>query len=221
MESVSIKNLTFRYVDVPILEEVNLDIRQGDYVILTGENGSGKSTLLKLLLGELNPQQGTIEVFGREPSRGFSGMRIGYVPQNSIDKNQNFPATVEEIMMTGLYQPIWRRNLPGKKYRKQIIQTLAELEMEKFSGNRIGELSGGQQQRVMLARALVGNPELLILDKPTAGMDTASLKSLCEVLDRRNREQGLTIIMVTHGNTRDFIGAGRLLKAEEGRILEI
>ncbi|CUX29538.1 metal ABC transporter ATP-binding protein [Clostridium sp. C105KSO13] len=221
MESISIKNLTFRYVDMPILKEVNLNIRQGDYAILTGENGSGKSTLLKLLLGELSPQQGTIEVFGKDPSQGFSGMRIGYVPQNSITKNQDFPATVEEIMLTGLYQPVWRKKLTGEKKRKQIAQALAELEMQKFLKNRIGELSGGQQQRVMLARALVGNPELLILDEPSAGMDTVSLKSLCQVLYRRNREQGLTIIMVTHGSTRDFIGAGRFLKAEEGRILEV
>lgn len=221
MEAVSIKNVTFRYVDVPILKEVNLNIRQGDYAILKGENGSGKSTLLKLLLGELNPQQGTVEIFGKDPSRGFSEIRVGYVPQNSINKNQSFPATVEEIMMTGLYQPVWRRKLSGKKCREQIIHALAELEMEQFSKNRIGELSGGQQQRVMLARALVGNPELLILDEPTAGMDGASLKSLCGVLNRQNREQGLTIVMVTHGNTGDFIGAGRFLRAEEGRILEL
>ncbi|TCS77084.1 zinc transport system ATP-binding protein [Muricomes intestini] len=221
MKIVSIKDLTFRYVDVPVLKKVNLDIRQGDYAILTGENGSGKSTLLKVLLGELSPQQGTAEVFGKDPVRGFARIKIGYVPQNSIYRNQSFPATVEEIMMTGLYQPIWRRKFSGKMCRKQIMHALTELEMEEFSKHRIGELSGGQQQRVMLARALEGNPELLILDEPTAGMDTVSLKSLCQVLDRRNREQKLTIIIVTHGNTGDFVGAGRFLKAEEGRILEL
>ncbi|MGC4019774.1 MAG: metal ABC transporter ATP-binding protein [Muricomes sp.] len=221
MEIINIRGLTFQYVDALVLKEVNLKIERGEYAILTGENGSGKSTLLKLLLGELMPQQGTVEIFGKDISRGFSGMKIGYVPQNSISRNQSFPATVEEIMQTGMYQPLGKRNRFGKKSWEQILEMLAELEMEKFYRHRIGELSGGQQQRVMLARALISNPELLVLDEPTSGMDTMSLKSLCAVLEKRNREQGLTILMVTHGNTKDFGGAGRFLRAQEGRVLEL
>lgn len=220
MEIVNISDLAFRYVDMPVLRDVNLSIRRGDYVILTGENGSGKSTLLKLLLGELIPQQGTIELFGKDISSGFQGMKIGYVPQNGIGKNQNFPATVEEIMMTGLYQPFGKKRLSKRQCQERITAALTELEMEIFCKQRIGELSGGQQQRVMLARALVGEPKLLILDEPAAGIDTISLKSLCKVLKRLNQEQGLTILMVTHGNIKEFSGAERFLKAEDGRIIE-
>ena len=98
---------------------------------------------------------------------------------------------------------------------------LAEMEMEEYWKRRIGELSGGQQQRVMLARALVGNPKILILDEPTTGMDTVSVKTLARVLKKRNEEQGLTILMVTHGNSSEFKGANRFFRAEEGRIDEV
>lgn len=219
MDMIEIKGISFHYADVPVLEEVNLSVKQGDYVILTGENGSGKSTFLKLLLRELIPQQGSIKMFGRDISGGFKGMKIGYVPQNSISKNQNFPATVEEIMRTGLYEPIWKRGFSAKKYRKKIIDALTEMEMESFLESRIGELSGGQQQRVMLARALVGKPELLILDEPTTGMDSVSIQSLCEVLHKRNKK-GLTILMVSHGSLKPYTGANRFWNAQEGRIIE-
>lgn len=221
MEIIRIENLTFRYADAPVLQDAGLTIQAGEYAILTGENGSGKSTLLKLLLGELNSQEGAVKLFGSDVSAGFGGMNIGYVPQNSISKNQSFPGTVREIMLTGLYRPFGRRKLSGRAARECILKTLCELEMEDYYGRRIGELSGGQQQRVMLARALTGKPDLLVLDEPTAGMDGTSLGALCKVLEKRNTEQGLTILMVTHGNIKKFTGAQRFFKVEEGRVLEL
>lgn len=109
----------------------------------------------------------------------------------------------------------------GEKEIPRLKAALAEMEMEEFWKRRIGDLSGGQQQRVMLARALVGNPKILILDEPTTGMDTVSVKALAKVLQKRNEEQGLTILMVTHGNSKEFKGANRFFKAEEGRIDEL
>lgn len=215
MKVIDVKNLTFQYNDEPILENINLWVDQGDYVILTGENGSGKTTLMRLLLGELPLQQGSIEIFGRDIATGFKGMEIGYVPQNSISKNQNFPATAEEILMTGLYP------VKGKKFaRKKIVQALEEMHMEDFLREPISNLSGGQQQRVMLARALVSEPKLLILDEPTVGMDTASLEAFSEILNKKNKEEGLTILMVTHGNTKLFSGANRFWEAQERGILQ-
>lgn len=146
---------------------------------------------------------------------------LGYVPQNSISRNQNFPATVEEIMMTGVYSSSWKARFRAKKEIPRLKAALAEMEMEEFWKRRIGDLSGGQQQRVMLARALAGKPKILILDEPTTGMDMVSVKTLAEVLRKRNEEQGLTILMVTHGNSGEFKGANRFFKAEEGRIDEV
>lgn len=221
MEIIHIENLTFRYADVPVLREASFNIQSGEYAILTGENGSGKSTLLKILLGELSPQKGMVKLFGSKIGTSFGGMKIGYVPQNSISRNQSFPGTVKEIMMTGLYEPLGRRKLTGRAAREQILKTLSELEMQDYCSQPIGELSGGQQQRVMLARALAGEPNLLVLDEPTAGMDSTSMEALCKVLEKRNKEQRLTILMVTHGDTRKFTGADRVLKVEEGRVLEL
>lgn len=220
MEAIKVEHLSFGYTgDVPILEDVNLKIEEGDYVILTGENGSGKSTFLKLLLGQLEADQGRIELLGRNIATGkFRGLKVGYVPQNSISGNQDFPATVEEVVRTGLYRPLGKR-LSGKECNQRVKKALQELGMEEFAKHRIGELSGGQQQRVMLARVMADEPKLLILDEPTVGVDSSSIQALCEILEKKHKE-GLTILMVTHGNTRIFVGANRHLRAEEGGITE-
>ena len=218
---ILIENLSFHYTGTPVLDQVNLEVKDGDYAILTGENGSGKSTFLKLLLGELKAQEGSITVNGKDISATFGKGDLGYVPQNSISRNQNFPATVEEIMMTGVYSSSWKARFRAKKEIPRLKAALAEMEMEEFWKRRIGDLSGGQQQRVMLARALAGKPKILILDEPTTGMDMVSVKTLAEVLRKRNEEQGLTILMVTHGNSGEFKGANRFFKAEEGRIDEV
>lgn len=112
---ILIENLSFHYTGTPVLEQVNLEVKDGDYVILTGENGSGKSTFLKLLLGELKAQEGSITVNGKDISATFGKGDLGYVPQNSISRNQNFPATVEEIMMTGVYSSSWKARFQVKK----------------------------------------------------------------------------------------------------------
>ena len=218
---ISIENLSFHYTGTPVLDQVNLEVKDGDYAILTGENGSGKSTFLKLLLGELKAQEGSIKVNGKDISATFGKGDLGYVQQNSISRNQNFPATVEEIMMTGIYSSSWRARFRAKKEIPRLKAVLTEMHMEEYCKRPIGELSGGQQQRVMLARALVGNPKILILDEPTTGMDTVSVKTLARVLKKRNEEQGLTILMVTHGKSSEFKGSNCFFRAEEGRIDDV
>ena len=220
VQIAEIENMIFSYSGLPVINHMNFTLNSGDYVILTGENGCGKSTFLKLLLGELIPRQGKVHLFGQPVSPTvFRKFHIGYVPQNSISKNQNFPATVEEIMWTGLYgKPYHKRS--RRQSEEKICSALSELEMQDYIGRQIGELSGGQQQRIMLARALVSMPQLLILDEPAAGMDTHSLELFCQVLERQNQEKKLTILMVTHGNTEKFHGANRYVTIENGRMIE-
>lgn len=138
---ILIENLSFHYTGTHVLDQVNLEVKDGDYAILTGENGSGKSTFLKLLLGELKAQEGSITVNGKDISATFGKGDLGYVPQNSISRNQNFPATVEEIMMTGVYSSSWKARFRAKKEIPRLKAALAEMEMEEFWKRRIGDLS--------------------------------------------------------------------------------
>ena len=195
---ILIENLSFYYTGTPVLEQVNLEVKDGDYVILTGENGSGKSTFLKLLLGELKAQEGSITVNGKDISATFGKGDLGYVPQNSISRNQNFPATVEEIMMTGVYSSSWKARFQVKKEIPRLKAALAEMEMEEFWKRRIGDLSGGQQQRVMLARALAGKPKILILDEPTAGLDPKGRDDILDQIAELHKVRGITIVLVSH-----------------------
>ena len=220
MTSIHIKNLCFAYTTSPLLKNVNLDIKQGDYVILTGENGSGKSTFLKLLLGELSPQQGQVQIFHQPPSSStFRSHRIGYVSQNCTSKNQDFPATVEEIMKTVCPKAFFHKK-QAKKNKVIIEKILKELEMYPFINQKLGSLSSGQQQRIMLARALVREPELLILDEPTTGMDSHSLDIFCHILEEKNKQNQLTILLVSHENPKIFSGANRFFTAKNERIIE-
>mgnify|MGYP000031359076 CR=1 FL=1 len=218
--AIKMHHVTKTFGKVVANKNVDLELKTGEILALLGENGSGKSTFLKLLLGELKAQEGSITVNGKDISATFGKGDLGYVPQNSISRNQNFPATVEEIMMTGVYSSSWK-HVSGQKRDPAFESRTCGDGMEEFWKRRIGDLSGGQQQRVMLARALAGKPKILILDEPTTGMDMVSVKTLAEVLRKRNEEQGLTILMVTHGNSGEFKGANRFFKAEEGRIDEV
>ncbi len=155
---ILIENLSFHTIQGHLCWISEPGGEDGDYAILTGENGSGKSTFLKLLLGELKAQEGS---YYRKWKRYFCHIRkgdLGYVPQNSISRNQNFPATVEEIMMTGVYSSSWKARFRAKKEIPRLKAALAgDGNGRGFWKRRIGDLSGGQQQRVMLARALREN----------------------------------------------------------------
>ena len=214
----AMKDVSFSYGTSPVLDNLNFPLHAGDYALLTGENGSGKSTFLKLLLGELSPRHGSVRLFGLPVSPSvFGRFRIGYVPQNSISRNQNFPATVQEIMETGLPRNFIRKST-SKERLERIRAALSELEMQDFLFRQISALSGGQQQRIMLARALAAAPQMLILDEPSSGVDHASFSLLCHALQRQNQNNQLTILLVTHGNTDSFCGANRLFHMENGRI---
>ena len=212
---ILIENLSFHYTGTPVLEQVNLEVKDGDYVILTGENGSGKSTFLKLLLGELKAQEGSITVNGKDISATFGKGDLGYVPQNSISRNQNFPATVEEIMMTGVYSSLWKARFQVKKEIPRLKAALAEMEMEEFWKRRIGDLSGGQQQRVMLARALVGNPKILILDDSTSAVDSRTDESIRTAF--RESLPGTTKLIIAQRIT-SVMDADMIVILDDGKV---
>ena len=220
MEAIKVEHLSFGYTgDVPILEDVNLKIDEGDYVILTGENGSGKSTFLKLVLGQLSPNQGKIELLGRDMAAGsFRGLKIGYVPQNSISGNQDFPATVEEVMRTGLYRPLGKR-LSRKECNKRVLQALTELGMEDFLKRRIGELSGGQQQRVALARIMAYSPDVILLDEPFSALDVFLKDHLQQELEELLKDYEGTVIMVSHSRDEVYRFCEELLILDHGSVI--
>ena len=220
MKIVDVDHLSFEYGNRRVLHNLNFSIRQGDYAVLTGENGSGKSTLMKVLSGELESAKGRVVIAGSDSlTAALHRIRIGYMPKNGTSRNAFFPATVEEIMETGMYHPFWKK-WAVKDKKERICRTLEEMGMKDALNRRIGELSGGQQQRVMLARVLISKPQLLLLDEPAVGVDQESLRQLAAVLKRRNQEEAMTIFLITHGNQAVFSGANRFFKMEEGGVEE-
>ncbi len=193
MSIVQIKDLSFAYDKQNILEDINLNIEQKDFLAIIGPNGGGKSTLLKLMLGINKIQKGTIEILGTKPEKNLSS--IGYVPQNT-NINIDFPIKVIEIVMMGHVGH--KRPLIGYK-KEEIACAMGALEqvgMADFAQNKVGSLSGGQRQRVMIARALCAHPKILLLDEPTASIDASGQKQIYDLLKILNKT--ITIIVVSH-----------------------
>ena len=188
MNLIEIKNLTTSYNGHTAIKDVSFEVKQGEYVCLVGENGSGKSTLIKTIVGLNKKDSG--EIIKNIPSD-----KISYLSQNNM-QDLDFPATAKEIIMTGVQV---HRKLPFyKKSDYEKFDGICKLlNIENIIHNQIGDLSGGQRQRVMLARALLRNPDLLILDEPCSGLDINITRELYEILDILNKD-GLTIIMATH-----------------------
>lgn len=191
---VDITDLWFSYKGQQVLQDIQLTVKKGDFVTIIGPNGGGKTTLVKLILGLLKPSKGTVRVNGVEP--GENGAVIGYVPQY-IKHSFNFPASVMDVVLMGRYNPKKRLFFHNKKEDKQVaLETLEKLGMKGLAGRKISDLSGGQRQRVLIARALVTEPELLVLDEPTASLDTKGQTDFFDLLKTLNEE--LTIIVVSH-----------------------
>ena len=195
---LSVSGVTLGYPGVIALSNIGFEVRMGEFIGIVGPNGSGKSTLLKALLGLLPLQSGTIDFYGYSTNQILSIRKeIGYVPQKNKNDLQ-FPALVREVVLMGLYAQIGWLRQPKKIHREMALESLKMVEMAEFSERSIGELSGGQQQRVMIARALVANPDLLMLDEPTASVDIYAQRSILEILEKLNHENGITILMVSH-----------------------
>lgn len=191
---IKIDEMCFTRNKIDILHDINLVVDSGDFISIIGPNGGGKTTLLKLILGLLKPSRGTIKVNGYNPGKQLSS--VGYVPQY-INNNLSFPATAADVVMMGIDRPARRFGLSNKKEERAAAQDVLEkLGVTRLADRKIASLSGGERQRILIARALVSKPQLLVLDEPTASIDTKGQTEFYELLQALNEE--LTIIMVSH-----------------------
>ncbi|WP_246169695.1 metal ABC transporter ATP-binding protein [Thermosulfuriphilus ammonigenes] len=195
---VEVKEVSFKYGHLQVLERVSLTIEPGDFLAIIGPNGSGKSTLIKIILGLLEPTEGEVFLFGQDLRHFHDWYRLGYVPQKAAHMiDPVFPLTVEEAVSLGLLSRKRFPRLIGRADRPAIKKALETVEMAPHGERRISELSGGQQQRVLIARAIVSAPDILFLDEPTAGVDARGQDRFYGLLNQLN-QKGLTIVMVTH-----------------------
>jgi len=190
---VEIDDVSFAYNGHTILQHVHLTVEDKDFLAMIGPNGGGKTTMIKLMLGLLKPQTGSIRILGRPPAQ--TSHLVGYVPQNT-HINPNFPISVLDVVLMGQLQPGSRRLRHSKKDRVVAHEALDKMGMGAHCHERIGELSGGQRQRVFIARALVCQPKILLLDEPTAHIDTKGQTDFYQLLQTMNR--ALTIVVVSH-----------------------
>jgi zinc transport system ATP-binding protein len=208
---ISIRDLYFSYGAVDTLADVSLGIECGDYVALAGPNGAGKTTLIKVILGLAGNYRGSIELFGQEARTFNQWSKIGYLPQRVSAFNPLFPATVKEVVGMGLLS---QKTFP-KRFDKsdvdKIDHCLSVMDIVNLKDKLISELSGGQQQRVFLARALVSNSELLIMDEPSTALDPDAKEHFFETVNNLNKEKGTTIILITHDTSQVGLYATKLL----------
>jgi ABC-type Mn2+/Zn2+ transport system ATPase subunit len=181
------------------LQDISLDIAEGEFVGVIGPNGSGKTTLCRAVLGLMEPMGGSLQIFdcACQELRCHHRARIGYLPQKGI-LDRNFPITVLEAVMMGRYGALGLFRRPTRQDREIAMDALANVGMQDHRESALGRLSGGQQQRVFIARALAQQPEVLLLDEPTTGIDITTQHSVLDLIRRLHQDLKLTILLITH-----------------------
>lgn len=182
----------------PAVEDVSFQVRKGDFAAILGPNGSGKTTLLRLSLGLLKPARGSVELFGESSSRFRDWSRVGYVPQRVEGLGIRFPATVEEIVEQGRYMGFDPLAIFRRHGQKEVLDALEVAGISHLRSRPIESLSVGQRQRALIARAIVGRPELLFLDEPVSGVDAVGRDRFHELISSLNREHGMTVFLISH-----------------------
>ncbi len=203
-----VKNLNFSVRGQKILSDISLEIYNGEYVAVIGPNGGGKTTLIRLLLGLDTPTSGKIKLYGKKIKNFKEWHKIGYVPQRASLVDENFPATVEDIVNMGRVSKRSFFKGMSKEDQRAVEDAMVKMDVLDLKEKMVGILSGGQRQRVMIARALASNPEILILDEPNTGVDMVSQKNFYALLAKLNKEENITIVFITHdiGVIADDIG---------------
>lgn len=197
---LTVKNLSFKYEKISVLENINFSINQGDYVAISGPNGAGKTTLIKLILG-LEKGIGEITFWEKSLKKFKNWERIGYLPQKINFLNPIFPAKVKEVISLGLLSSKSYPKRINYNDKKKIENILNLLDIQNLKDTPVNNLSGGQQQRVFLARALISNPQIIILDEPGTGLDANSREKFFELLKKLNKEKNISIVLITHDAT--------------------
>jgi zinc transport system ATP-binding protein len=198
VEAIKAEGLTLRYNSIEVISEVSFSVQAGDYVGLVGPNGSGKSTLIKAILGLVTPTAGSVRLLGSFSSEMKGREKIGYLPQKMSFFNPNFPATVKETVSLGMVTEGRFLKRLSRRDEEMIDRALELLNISDLQRKMIGDLSGGQQQRVFIARALVNEPEVLLLDEPTTALDPETRDGFFELINCLNRERKVTVMLVTH-----------------------
>ncbi len=192
-ELVRLENVWVYYDSIPVLEAINLSIESNNFLGIIGPNGGGKTTLLKVILGLIKPARGRVTVLGMPPERGRK--HIGYISQFNLF-DHDFPISAFEVVLMGRYNRSGLLQRYNEEDRKAATEALETVEMLDFKDRQIGRLSGGEQQRVFIARALATNPKLLLLDEPTASIDTSMQADFYELLDKL--KENMAIVLVSH-----------------------
>jgi len=196
---IEVNHVTFKAEREVILDDVSFSVQAGDYVGIIGPNGGGKTTLLKIILGLIKPDTGQVKVFGQNIFElKEERAHIGFVPQRAAQDVTDFPASVEEIVASGRTARLpFFKGLSKSDY-EAIDSAFTKVGIDKLRKRRIGDLSGGERQKVFIARALAGEPQILILDEPTVGVDITSQEQFYDFLAKLNHESGLTVMFVSH-----------------------
>ncbi len=198
MSVVDFKKVTYIASGKAVLDNISFTVSEGNFVGIVGQNGSGKTTLIKTLLGLFKQASGEVKLFGVDPVRFKDWRKVGYIPQKVITGDNRFPLTVSEAVGLGLLSGMKNPKTLNSAGRAKVLATLKALDITEIAEKLVGRLSGGQQQRVMLARALVNDPELLVLDEPTAALDVSAGEAFMKLIRDLNEKRKVTVLLVTH-----------------------
>lgn len=216
-EAIRVEDISLSYGKEAVLHRLYFTVEEGEFFMVIGPNGSGKSSLIRLIAGLMPPVGGKIEVFGRNPliKRGEFARRVAVLPQQVPAE---FPFKVAETVLMGRSPHLRFWEFEGESDRRLAAEAMAFTGIEHLAGRRLDQLSGGERQRVFIAQALCRRPRLLLLDEPTAALDPAHQLMVLDLLERMRREQGVTVVMVSHDLNLAAMYGHRMLLLNKGKV---